>query len=66
MGYLAGVLSGSAMAEIITRYGWPSMFLVLAGVALASSAVAGLSAWQQHRRALALRLVERASPLAEI
>ena len=56
VGYLAGVLSGSAMAAIITAYGWQAMFLALAGVALASSGVAGLSAWQQHRRALALKV----------
>ena len=54
-GYLAGVLSGSAMAGIITRYGWQAMYATLAAVALASSAVAGVSAWQQHRRAVALK-----------
>ena len=58
VGYLAGVLSGSAMAEVITRDGWQTMFFVLAAVALASSAVAGVSAWQQHRRALALRTAQ--------
>ena len=65
VGYLAGVLSGSAMAEVITRYGWQTMFLVLTGVAVASSAVAGLSAWQQHRRALALRVLQHRNTLAE-
>jgi OPA family glycerol-3-phosphate transporter-like MFS transporter len=43
IGYLAGVLSGSSMAHLAVSYGWSSMFLLLAAVALASSAVAALS-----------------------
>ena len=54
VGYLAGVLSGNGMAHIAVTYGWQTMFLVLAGVAASSSAVAGLALWQQRRRALYL------------
>ena len=54
VGYLAGVLSGNGMAHIAVTYGWQTMFLVLAGVAASSSAVAGIALWQQRRRALYL------------
>jgi len=56
-GYLAGVLSGNAMAHLAVSYGWQKMFLVLAGVAILTSVVGGLSLWQQHRRALAIGLL---------
>jgi len=52
VGYLAGVLSGNSMAHIAVIYGWQTMFLVLAGVAALSSAVAGLALLQQRRRAV--------------
>jgi sugar phosphate permease len=48
IGYLAGVLSGNTMAHLAVSYGWASMFLLLAAVALASSAVAALSLWLQR------------------
>ena len=57
-GYLAGVLSGSGMAQLAVTYGWQTMFLVLAGVAGLTSIVGGLALWQQHRRVLLLRPVE--------
>ncbi len=48
IGYLAGVLSGNSMAHMAVSYGWASMFLLLAAVALVSSAVAALSLWLQR------------------
>jgi sugar phosphate permease len=59
-GYLAGVLSGNAMAHLAVTYGWQKMFFVLAGVALLTSVVGGLSLWQQHRRAVAIGLLRPA------
>ena len=56
-GYLAGVLSGNAMAHLAVTYGWQTMFLVLAAVAALTSMVAGLALWQQHRRAIAVGLL---------
>jgi OPA family glycerol-3-phosphate transporter-like MFS transporter len=56
VGYLAGVLSGDAMAQMAVSFGWQSMFLLLAGVALVSSAVAGAAVWEQRRRAALLQL----------
>ncbi len=50
IGYLAGVLSGNTMARLTVSYGWASMFLLLASVALFSSGVAGLSLWLLHPR----------------
>ena len=58
IGYLAGVLSGSGMAQLAVTYGWQTMFLVLAGVAGLTSVVGALALWQQHRRVLLLRPVE--------
>ena len=49
IGYLAGVLSGNTMAHLTVSHGWASMFLLLAAVALLSSAVAGISLWLQHQ-----------------
>jgi OPA family glycerol-3-phosphate transporter-like MFS transporter len=56
-GYLAGVLSGNAMAHLAVTYGWQTMFLVLAAVAALTSMVAGFALWQQHRRAIAVGLL---------
>ena len=56
-GYLAGVLSGNGMAHLAVTYGWQGMFLVLAFVAAGTSVIGGLSLWQQHRRAVAIRLL---------
>jgi sugar phosphate permease len=56
-GYLAGILSGNAMAHLAVTYGWQTMFLVLAGVAGLTSVVGGLALWQQHRRAIAIGLL---------
>ena len=56
-GYLAGVLSGNTMAHLAVTYGWQTMFLVLAGVAVLTSIVGALSLWQQHSRAIALGLL---------
>jgi MFS transporter, OPA family, glycerol-3-phosphate transporter len=56
-GYLAGILSGNAMAHLAVAYGWQTMFLVLAGVAGLTSVVGGLALWQQHRRAIAIGLL---------
>jgi sugar phosphate permease len=56
-GYLAGILSGNAMAHLVVTYGWQTMFLVLAGVAGLTSVVGGLALWQQHRRAIATGLL---------
>jgi OPA family glycerol-3-phosphate transporter-like MFS transporter len=59
-GYLAGILSGNAMAHLAVAYGWQTMFLVLAGVAGLTSTVGGLALWQQHRRVLAVGLLRPA------
>jgi OPA family glycerol-3-phosphate transporter-like MFS transporter len=59
-GYLAGILSGNAMAHLAVTYGWQTMFLVLAGVAGLTSVVGALALWQQHRRALAIGLLRPA------
>jgi sugar phosphate permease len=59
-GYLAGILSGNAMAHLAVAYGWQTMFLVLAGVAGLTSVVGGLALWQQHRRVLAIGLLRPA------
>jgi sugar phosphate permease len=59
-GYLAGILSGNAMAHLAVTYGWQTMFLVLAGVAGVTSFVGGLALWQQHRRAIAIGLLRPA------
>ncbi len=59
-GYLAGILSGNAMAHLAVTYGWQTMFLVLAGVAGLTSVVGGLALWQQHRRAIAVGLLRPA------
>ena len=48
--YLAGVLSGSTMAHLAVSYGWNAMFLLLAGVAFCSSAVAAASLWMLRAR----------------
>ncbi|HEY4051327.1 MAG TPA: MFS transporter [Acidobacteriaceae bacterium] len=53
-GYLAGTLSGGAMAHVTITYGWNGMFFLLAAVAALSSVIAGLVLWQQHQRAVAL------------
>lgn len=57
VGYLAGVLSGSAMAKVEVTFGWQSMFLLLAAVALLSAFVAGLAVAVQRRRAATLHLI---------
>ncbi len=59
-GYFAGILSGNAMAHLAVKYGWQTMFLVLACVAGLTSVVGGLALWQQHRRALAIGLLRPA------
>jgi sugar phosphate permease len=51
VGYLAGILSGSSMAHIAVTYGWQTMFLVLASVALFCTVIAASAAWAQHRQA---------------
>jgi sugar phosphate permease len=51
VGYLAGILSGSSMAHIAVAFGWQTMFLVLASVALFCTVVAAIAAWAQHRQA---------------
>jgi OPA family glycerol-3-phosphate transporter-like MFS transporter len=56
VGYLAGVLSGSAMAKVEVTFGWQSMFLLLAAVALVSAFFAALSVTVQRRRAAALHV----------
>jgi sugar phosphate permease len=56
-GYLAGVLSGNAMAHLVVAFGWQTMWAVLAGVALVTSLVAALALVQQHRRAIAVGLL---------
>jgi OPA family glycerol-3-phosphate transporter-like MFS transporter len=57
IGYFAGVLSGNGMAHLAVNYGWQTMFLVLAAVAVGTSVIAALALWQQHRRALAIGLL---------
>jgi OPA family glycerol-3-phosphate transporter-like MFS transporter len=57
VGYLAGVLSGSAMAKVEVTFGWQSMFLLLAAVALVSAFVAALAVAVQRRRAAVLHLI---------
>jgi OPA family glycerol-3-phosphate transporter-like MFS transporter len=54
VGYLAGVLSGNSMANIAVTYGWQAMFLVLAGVAVLSTVVAGIALRRQRRRLLSI------------
>ncbi len=49
IGYLAGVLSGGAMARVTVLFGWQGMFLLLAGVALLSSLFAAGLVWNQGR-----------------
>lgn len=49
IGYLGGVFSGDSMARISIRYGWSGAFLVLAGIALLSSAAAGIFALRQKK-----------------
>ena len=56
VGYLAGVLSGSAMAKVEVTFGWQSMFLLLAAVALVSAFVAALAVSLQRRRAAVLQI----------
>ena len=50
VGYLGGVLSGNGVAHLAVGYGWQTLFLVLAGVAALTSAVAALALWQQRQR----------------
>lgn len=52
-GYLAGTLSGSAIAQVTVTYGWRVTFFLLAAVAALSGVIAGLVLWQQHLRAVA-------------
>jgi sugar phosphate permease len=47
-GYLGGVLAGDAMARISIGFGWSGFFIVLAGVALLTSAAAGVY-WVSQR-----------------
>jgi OPA family glycerol-3-phosphate transporter-like MFS transporter len=61
VGYLAGVLSGNAMAHLAVSSGWPSMFRLLAGVAFVSSGVAALMLWQLRHRAAAIQFDPAAS-----
>ena len=58
VGYLAGVLSGSAMAKVEVTFGWQSMFLLLAGIAMVSSVVAALAVNVQRKRAARLHLIQ--------
>jgi OPA family glycerol-3-phosphate transporter-like MFS transporter len=62
VGYLAGVLSGSAMAKVEVTFGWQSMFLLLAAIALVSAFVAALAATVQRRRAESLHVIPAPSP----
>jgi len=50
VGYLAGYLSGDAVARIATSFGWRAAFLSLAGVAFFTAAVALVLVIHQHRR----------------
>ena len=49
VGYLAGYLSGDAVARITVAFGWRSAFLSLAGVAFFTAAVALVLVVHQHR-----------------
>jgi len=51
IGYLGGVLSGDTMARISVDYGWSGAFLVLAGLAFASSVTA--AAFLRNERTIA-------------
>jgi OPA family glycerol-3-phosphate transporter-like MFS transporter len=62
VGYLAGVLSGSAMAKVEVTFGWQSMFLLLAAIALVSAFVAALAVTVQRRRAESLHVIPAPSP----
>ena len=50
VGYIAGYLSGDAVARIATGFGWRSAFLSLAGVAFFTAIVALVLVIHQHRR----------------
>jgi OPA family glycerol-3-phosphate transporter-like MFS transporter len=52
IGYLGGVVSGDSMARISVAHGWSGAFLVLAGVAAASSAGAAVFLYYERRFAL--------------
>ena len=49
VGYLAGWLAGDSVARVVREWGWPTAFAVLAGVALASCAVAAVYWFLQTR-----------------
>lgn len=50
-GYLGGVLAGWGLARLTMSVGWRGTFVVLAGVAWLSSALAAVYYWEQRRRA---------------
>ena len=52
IGYLGGMLAGDSMARISVTYGWKGAFLVLAAVALLSSATAVVFLIEQRRAKL--------------
>ena len=51
VGYLAGVLSGDAMARVTVQYGWRNAFLALAGICLLTAIIALILAISQRRAA---------------
>jgi OPA family glycerol-3-phosphate transporter-like MFS transporter len=51
VGYLAGFLSGDAMARVTVAFGWRNAFLALAGVAFVTAVVALVLLVSQHIRA---------------
>lgn len=50
VGYLAGYLSGDAVARITVAFGWENAFLSLAGVAFFTAVVALVLVIHQHKR----------------
>jgi len=49
IGYLGGIMAGDSMARILVSYGWKGAFLVLAVVAIFSTAAAVLFLLEQLR-----------------
>lgn len=51
LGYVGGILAGDAVASVATSFGWRTVFILLAVIALfCACACAGLIAWQRRYR----------------
>ena len=56
VGYLGGLAAGDSMARISVAFGWSGAFMVLAGIALLSTAAAAIFLIGQRRRISAVEL----------